>query len=219
MDDTGGVNSHGDAWPRLGERTYSALSSQLVRPLTSAPERAHAPRAKTAHNISTVAVTMLVAVRALAGIVVFYATVSEMRALALLLFLLACSTDALDGQLAKRFRATPAFGPYADAMADCLLILASFAAFVAEGIYHFWMLAVIVVMFMQFVLTSGLRRPVYDPLGKYYGVALFSAIAVTLLLPPPMVQTTIPLAVVGFTLASATSRSLFLPRQGRQERP
>ena len=194
------------------------MSSQLFDPLTSARESEHAIGTKTAQSISRVVVAGLVAVRALAGIVVFCAFVSEMRALALLLFSVACFTDALDGQIAKRFGVMPPFSPYADAMADCLLVLASFAAFVAVGIYPPWILALIAVMFIQFVVTSGLRRPIYDPLGKYYGVSLFAAIAASLLLPAPMIHTAVLLAVVGFTLASLASRSLFLLRDDRHQR-
>lgn len=65
-------------------------------------------------------------------------------------------------------------------------------------------------MFGQFVLTSRRARPIYDPVGKYYGVFLFCAVGVTLLLPYAAVRQALLVAILGFTVASLTSRALFL---------
>jgi len=62
----------------------------------------------------------------------------------------------------------------------------------------------------QHPLTSGLRRPVYDPVGKYYGVFLFAAIGVTLALPDFAVRYTLLISILGLTVASVASRSVFL---------
>ena len=62
----------------------------------------------------------------------------------------------------------------------------------------------------QHSLTSGLRRPVYDPVGKYYGVFLFAAIGVTLALPDVAVCYTLLISILGLTVASVASRSVFL---------
>ena len=62
----------------------------------------------------------------------------------------------------------------------------------------------------QHTLTSGLRRPVYDPVGKYYGVFLFAAIGVTLALPDFAVCYTLLISILGLTVASVASRSVFL---------
>jgi hypothetical protein len=45
-----------------------------------------------------------------------------------------------------------------------------------------WLLLLIVAMFAQFVVTSRLAGPIYGPVGKYYGVLLFGAAALTVLL-------------------------------------
>jgi CDP-diacylglycerol--glycerol-3-phosphate 3-phosphatidyltransferase/cardiolipin synthase len=66
------------------------------------------------------------------------------------------------------------------------------------------------VMFAQFVLTSKLARPIYDPLGKYYGVFLFCAIGATLALPHPSVYLAVMAFILGFTIASVISRTMFL---------
>jgi CDP-diacylglycerol--glycerol-3-phosphate 3-phosphatidyltransferase/cardiolipin synthase len=72
------------------------------------------------------------------------------------------------------------------------------------------MLLLIVAMFAQFVLTSRLARPIYDPVGKYYGVFLFCAVGVTLVLPYAAVRQAVLVGILGFTAASVISRSLFL---------
>jgi CDP-diacylglycerol--glycerol-3-phosphate 3-phosphatidyltransferase/cardiolipin synthase len=65
-------------------------------------------------------------------------------------------------------------------------------------------------MFVQFVWTSGFEQPIYDPLGKYYGVFLFAAIAMTLALPGPTGRRVMLAGILGFTAMSLVSRSLFL---------
>ena len=129
------------------------------------------------------------------------------------IFLFACFTDALDGYLVRRLGVSPYLGAYFDATADFLLVLAAFSAFVMEGIYPFWTLFLIGSMFAQFIVTSGLRRPLYDPVGKHYGVFLFVAIGVTLVSPKPAVYNAVLVGIVGFTVASVASRSVFLLRK------
>ena len=174
---------------------------------------------KTHRRLWTVVVTALVVLRPAIGILVFYTFVSDLTTWALVLFLLACWTDALDGLVAKRFSALPAFGSYSDPVADFLLILAAFSAFVVGDIYPTWILLLIILMFVQFVLTSGLDRPAYDPAGKYYGAALFGAVAITLISASPIVHRTVLMGVVLVTVASAASRSLFLLRRRRTRDP
>jgi len=158
-------------------------------------------------------VTALVILRPAIGILVFLTFVNDLITWALLLFLLACCTDALDGVMAKWFSVSPAFGSYSDPVADFLLILASFSAFVVEDIYPTWILLLIILMFVQFVLTSGMGRPLYDPVGKYYGAMLFGAVAITLVSANPIVHRAVLMGVVLYTTGSAASRSLLLLRR------
>ncbi len=156
--------------------------------------------------------SVLVTVRVVCAVVVFYGLISDFRLLATCVFALACVTDLLDGQIAKRTHSSPSLGGYADPAADFLLVLGAFSAFVVKDVYPIWTVIIIVLMFLQFVLTSRPSGPLYDPVGKYYGAALFAAIALTLLLPEAAVGTAVPLAIVGLTIASVASRSLFLFR-------
>jgi CDP-diacylglycerol--glycerol-3-phosphate 3-phosphatidyltransferase len=174
---------------------------------------------KTHRRLWTVVVTSLVVLRPAIGILVFHTFVNDLTTWALLLFLLACCTDVLDGLVAKQFSVSPALGSYSDPVADFLLILASFSAFVVEDIYPGWIVLLIILMFLQFVLTSGVERPLYDPVGKYYGAMLFGAVGITLVSASPIVHRAVLMGVVLYTVASAASRSLLLLRQRKMTDP
>jgi phosphatidylglycerophosphate synthase len=126
------------------------------------------------------------------------------------LLLFAAFTDVLDGYLARKLGACSIFGAYFDATADFLFVLIAFGAFVMQGLYPAWTVLVIGGMFLQFVLTSRLGRPTYDPVGKYYGVFLFVVTGVTLILPRPVVCDVMLVGIVGLTGVSIVSRSVSL---------
>jgi CDP-diacylglycerol--glycerol-3-phosphate 3-phosphatidyltransferase len=155
----------------------------------------------------------VIAARVACAALFFYAFMNEQRAWAIGVFLLACFTDALDGYLARRLSVVPSLGSYLDVTADFVLVLAAFSAFVVKDIYPWWTLLLTVGMFVQFVWTSGFEQPLYDPLGKYYGVFLFAAIGVTLAFPRPAVRHVILAGILGFTALSLVSRSLLLARR------
>jgi CDP-diacylglycerol--glycerol-3-phosphate 3-phosphatidyltransferase/cardiolipin synthase len=170
--------------------------------------------AYTNQRSGTIIVSIIIAIRFVAALLFLYTFVNGLMAWALSIFLVAVFTDALDGHVARRLGgAAPFLGPYSaysDAVADFFLVLAAFSAFVIEGLYPFWTLLLIVAMFAQFVLTSRLERPIYDPVGKYYGVFLFCAVGVTLVLPHPAVRQAVLAAILGFTIATVISRAMFL---------
>lgn len=73
---------------------------------------------------------------------------------ALAIFLLASATDALDGYLAKKYGQITDFGRLMDPIADKILILSAFLAFVELGLVPAWM--VIIIIFREVAIT-GLR--------------------------------------------------------------
>jgi CDP-diacylglycerol--glycerol-3-phosphate 3-phosphatidyltransferase/cardiolipin synthase len=156
-------------------------------------------------------VSIIVAIRLVAAPLFLYTFTNDLTAWALVIFLVGVSTDALDGHVARRLGgASPFLGPYSDAVADFCLVLAAFSAFALRGIYPFWILLLISGMFAQFVLTSQRERPIYDPVGKYYGVFLFCAIGVTVILPGPAIRQGVLVVILGFSAASVISRIGFL---------
>ena len=159
----------------------------------------------------TIIVSIIIAIRFVAALLFLYTFANDLMAVALSIFLFAVFTDALDGHVARRLGgASPFLGPYSDAVADFFLVLAAFSAFVLKGLYSLWLLLLIAGMFIQFILTSRLARPIYDPVGKYYGVFLFCAIGVTLVLPHASVRQAVPVGILVFTIASVISRATFL---------
>lgn len=165
------------------------------------------------------AISGLIALRVGCAGLFLYAFLSGLDALAVVAFLLGSFTDALDGCLVRAFHVCPSLGPYSDAVADFALVAAAFGAFVSRGLYPTWVLVLIGGMFVQFALTSGQEKPLYDPLGKYYGVFLLAAIGVTLALPNGSVRTGVLVGIVGFTIASLASRLRFLLGRRQRARP
>lgn len=74
--------------------------------------------------------------------------------LAFFTFCLACLTDILDGQIARRRKLENDFGRLMDPIADKILVLAAFLAFVELKIIPAW--TVIIILFRELVIT-GLR--------------------------------------------------------------
>jgi CDP-diacylglycerol--glycerol-3-phosphate 3-phosphatidyltransferase/cardiolipin synthase len=162
-------------------------------------------------RLATIVVSFIVGIRFVAAPLFLITFASDLRAWALCIFLVAVLSDAVDGRVGRRLGgASPLLGAYSDPMADFALVLAAFMAFVLKDLYPGWLLLLIVAMFAQFVLTSRPAGPIYDPVGKYYGAFLFGAAGLTALLPSAGIRQVLLVLVLGFTVASAISRVLFL---------
>lgn len=133
---------------------------------------------------------------------------NNMKTSAILVFLLAVITDAFDGYSARKLGVTSDYGAYFDIAADFILVLVAFFTFTIIGVYPYWLLLLIILVFIQFILTSKLKVLVYDPVGKYYGAFLFAVILVTLIFPPAFYSFLL-IATILFTLISLVSRYLF----------
>ncbi len=127
---------------------------------------------------------------------------------ALPLFSLVALTDVLDGVAARRLNASTGAGAYFDATADFLVLFGSFAVLVLHRLYPAWLLLLLLGMFGQFVFTSRSQHPVYDPVGKHYGTALYACLGITILLPEYGVTDALLLYLLLLTGASLFSRSL-----------
>ena len=75
--------------------------------------------------------------------------------LALVLFVIAAVTDAVDGYLARRLGLVTNFGKLMDPLADKMLVCAAFIAFTAAGMLPAW--ATIILISREFYI-SGLRQ-------------------------------------------------------------
>jgi CDP-diacylglycerol--glycerol-3-phosphate 3-phosphatidyltransferase len=74
--------------------------------------------------------------------------------IALIIFVLASVTDALDGYLARNFFSVTSFGKLMDPLADKVLVCAAFVGFVELGSIRAWM--VVLIIAREFMVT-GMR--------------------------------------------------------------
>ena len=73
---------------------------------------------------------------------------------ALAVFILACLTDLLDGEIARRYGQTTDLGKFLDPLADKLLVLSAMVIFTESGRFPSW--ALMIVLAREFGV-SGLR--------------------------------------------------------------
>ena len=89
----------------------------------------------------------------------------------LLILLIACFTDYLDGKLARKFNAVSKFGLFMDPLADKLLVLATFIIFlqidVLSDIVLPWM---VIIIFLRDFLVTFLRL-----LMKKYNISMITS--------------------------------------------
>ena len=142
--------------------------------------------------------------------VLFYTFLNDLNLISLILFLCLSSTDVLDGYIARKYEVSSNKGAYLDVVSDFILLLTVFTAFVITGIYPQWILILIIFMFLQFVLSSSLKMPVYDPLGKYLGTVLFGGAFITLTFYNLELYAVITLFILIFAVISLLTRYLFL---------
>jgi CDP-diacylglycerol--glycerol-3-phosphate 3-phosphatidyltransferase len=74
--------------------------------------------------------------------------------IALIIFVLASITDALDGYLARNFFGVTSFGKLMDPLADKVLVCAAFIGFIEQGSLSAWM--VVLIIAREFMVT-GMR--------------------------------------------------------------
>jgi phosphatidylglycerophosphate synthase len=135
--------------------------------------------------------------------------------LAIIVFALAAFSDVLDGFLARRLGVSSDAGAYFDVIADFVLVVAAFAAF-SRRMWYGWIVFVpILASFACFVLSSGAKRPVYDPVGKYMGGFLMAMIGLTLLAPFPLLRKAITITLLSFCGISLAFRFVHAFRRGR----
>lgn len=126
------------------------------------------------------------------------------------IFFLTIITDGLDGYIARKLKTSSSRGAYFDVVADFIWIFTAFAALILIGLYPAWLLIIIVLMFIQFLITSRFKIPIYDPVGKYYGSFLFLTILISLISNSTLINMFIVLLIIIFSSVSFLSRSYYL---------
>lgn len=114
----------------------------------------------------------------------------------LLLYTLAILSDVADGRVARRLKASSAFGAFFDVISDVVLLLGLLLLLGLYGVVPIWLFFAPLAAAMAFFMTSNRAVARYDPVGKYYGSILF-AIVGCLLCKPGRVLSVILCVLIG----------------------
>jgi len=155
---------------------------------------------------------ILTSVRFVAAPLFFYTFLNDLFLISVSILVLALITDVLDGYIARKLDVTSDMGAYLDVTSDFVLIVACFLAYVIKGWYDPLILLLIIAMFLLFVATSGLKKPVYDPLGKYLGGYLMLMILISILFPEFVVRQILFIVLILICLTSVLTRFFFIRR-------
>jgi len=148
----------------------------------------------------------LTGLRALSAPLLWWLVASLELKAALACLVFAVVSDAIDGPLSRSIGTPSVVGGYFDAAADCAVIIAAFFAFAWIEIYPAWIVALIGIVFLVFIVTSGLTTVIYDPVGRQIGGLLFLCIGATLLLTDFFFQAVILSIVTGALLITLAAR-------------
>jgi phosphatidylglycerophosphate synthase len=148
-------------------------------------------------------------IRLLIAPVIVYTLLADQYFLSALLLIFAGFSDFFDGYLARKLDSTSSSGAYLDVATDFILIIAVFMVFVIKCWYDPLILILLTMMFLLFIGTSGLKKPVYDPVGKYLGVYLMGMMFVSILFLEPGLRVILLDILIILCLASIISRFQF----------
>ncbi|MCF6515798.1 CDP-diacylglycerol--glycerol-3-phosphate 3-phosphatidyltransferase [Lactobacillus sp. S2-2] len=87
---------------------------------------------------------------------------------ATVVFVIACLTDFLDGQIARKNNLVTNFGKFADPMADKLLVMTALVYLTSQNIAPFW---VVVIIIARELAVTGLRLLIVENNGKVLAAA------------------------------------------------
>ena len=162
------------------------------------------------NRVKNLTPSIITGIRVILAPILFLTIINDLLLYSLIIFLFAIITDVLDGYISRKWEISSSKGAYFDITADFILVLAGFSAFVIKDIYPFWIIIIIVFMFIQFIITSRSKILVYDPVGKYYGAFLFITIFIGLIINDSIINLTLTILILIFTLISIMSRVLFI---------
>ena len=152
-------------------------------------------------------------IRILLSPIIFYTIINGLIFISIAILVLAGITDIFDGFIARKKGTASSKGAYLDVISDFILIISCFLAFVVIGWYDSLILVLIFIMFILFIGTSGLKKPVYDPVGKYLGAYLMVMIFITLIFPEPFLRQILVIVLLIISLCSIISRLMVFIRR------
>ena len=159
----------------------------------------------------------ITSIRLILAPIFFNVLLNDLYLVSILLLTFAGLTDALDGYIARKMGLTSEIGAYLDVTSDFVLIFAGFLAYIIKGWYDPLILLLILIMFILFIGTSGLKKPVYDPVGKYLGAYLMVMLFISLLFIEPWIREILLILLVTICLASIISRFFVFFRRNKSK--
>jgi phosphatidylglycerophosphate synthase len=99
----------------------------------------------------------------------------DMTVKLIILFLAICSSDLLDGKIARKTNSVSRIGAKLDVFADLLYIIISYVALIVIKVLPLWFLGFICFKFIEFIMTSNFMKHynkssekpfVFDKLGR-----------------------------------------------------
>jgi len=104
-------------------------------------------------------------------------------------------------------------GAFFDAGVDFLLVFSGILGCTMLGMFSYWVLCIILLVFLQFLVGFKNQKPVYDPIGKLFGI--FSLLIVPLILIfPAMSVIHLESAIILLGGLSILGRRLYLYHEG-----
>ncbi len=145
---------------------------------------------------------------------------------AVMVFLIACLTDIIDGYIARHFGAISKFGMLADPLADKLLQLSALVCLYISSVLPAW--AVIAVLAKEFIMMVGalilLNKKIIIPsnkTGKTGTVVIAAAIVYCIAVPEalPLLKQILPYIIAGMSvLTLSVYMYLFIASNKEQSR-
>ena len=96
--------------------------------------------------------------------------------IALGIFIIASTTDGIDGHIARKYNLVTNFGKFVDPLADKLLVTSAFISFIQFGLMPAW--AVILIIAREFIITS--LRVVAISQGKVIAASMSGKVKTTI---------------------------------------
>jgi phosphatidylglycerophosphate synthase len=135
--------------------------------------------------MKVILVNVLTSLRILFSLIFVYyiMTYSSNIVQIVILFIMVCATDFFDGRLARKLMASTKFGAIFDVIADLFFIIIAYSALIIQNVMPAWILAVVLLKFLEFCITSSIARKtgrtqnsvfLFDMLGRVVILLLYT---------------------------------------------
>ena len=150
--------------------------------------------------------SLITAIRVLALPGVIWLSLHGLRLAAFGVYAVILLSDVMDGRVARWLAVETRFGAYFDVLADMTVLLGLLLTFSLRDALPIWLPAAPALVAAVFLLSSRRSAPRYDPLGKYYGTALYLFVGILLWGVGPRISIAIWVSIVALSGAVLGSR-------------